>query len=227
MFFRGLLLSSAAIVFAVGVGGACGCSSNNAAPTMVGDCAALARLDLRGLADAPTTIDSATLESGADAGAASPLCRVMGHVAPQVKFDLRLPPPPAWNQKFLMGGCGGYCGSVDPYPQNIVDMGAVTAGLQRNYAVVTTDTGHCGSSYDASWALNDSQAVTDYAYRGVHVVALASSAIISAFYGSSSSHAYFDGCSNGGRQGLIEAQRYPQTSMASSLAIRGSTSPAS
>jgi feruloyl esterase len=128
-------------------------------------------------------------------------CRVQGYVAPQVNFELRMPLPAQWNGRFLMQGCGGLCGSVQPATCEDV--------LARNYAVVTTDMGHSGPAWQALWAYNNLPAEIDFAYRATHVVAVASKAIVNAYYGRGAGRAYFRGCSTGGRQGLVEAQRFP------------------
>jgi feruloyl esterase len=80
--------------------------------------------------------------------------------------------------------------------------------LSRNFAVAATDTGHPGP--DAAWALGHPQKVLDYGYRGIHETAVKAKAIIQAFYGNGPQLSYFSSCSNGGRQALMEAQRYPE-----------------
>ena len=128
-------------------------------------------------------------------------CRVDGHVAtPGNTVNFRLGLPAAWNGKFLFEGVGGFGGTI----------GSLNAGLEKGYASASTDTGHQGSVIDASWALNNPAKRIDYAYRGTHVTAVAAKALSQAYYGTAPRHAYFDGCSNGGRQALMEAQRYPE-----------------
>ena len=82
---------------------------------------------------------------------------------------------------------------------------AVAAG----YAVSSTNTGHEAGGTDGDWAMGHFEKIVDYGYRAVHETALQSKAISKAFYGGSAKHSYFNGCSNGGRQALMEAQRYP------------------
>src|SRR5262249_56067824 len=82
-------------------------------------------------------------------------------------------------------------------------------GLGRGYASASTDTGHQAAGTDASWAFNNPAKKVDYAYRGTHVTTVAAQRLTRAFYGHAAQHAYFSGCSNGGRQALIEVQRYP------------------
>jgi feruloyl esterase len=128
-------------------------------------------------------------------------CRVDGHVAtPGNTVTFRLGLPGAWNGKFFFEGVGGFGGTVGP----------LNAGLEKGYASASTDTGHQGGVTDASWALDNPAKRIDYAYRGTHVTAVATQALSRAYYGREVRHAYFDGCSNGGRQALLEAQRYPE-----------------
>jgi len=100
-----------------------------------------------------------------------------------------------------MQGCGGLCGEV---PSASCD-----DALARDYAVVATDMGHQAPPYQALWAYNNRSAEIDFAYRATHVVALAAKSIIERFYGRAPRHSYFRGCSTGGRQGFVEAQRFP------------------
>jgi feruloyl esterase len=145
-----------------------------------------------------------TITAAAIVPAASPTpeyCRVDGHVAtPGNTVNFRLGLPASWNGKFVFEGVGGFGGSI----------GQLTQGLDKGYASASTDTGHQGAATDASWALNNPSKRVDYAYRGTHVTAVAARALSQAYYGSAPRRAYFNGCSNGGRQALIEAQRYPE-----------------
>lgn len=114
--------------------------------------------------------------------------------------------PDEWNGRLLMQGGGGLNGRVSP------PVGATAAGdtpaLARGFAVVTTDTGHSGAGFDASF-MRDQQAALDFAYVAVGRVALAAKAVIARFYGRPASRAYFSGCSTGGREGMLMTQRYP------------------
>jgi len=125
-------------------------------------------------------------------------CRVAGVIGTEIKFSLLL--PDAWNRKFLMGGGGGFVGSVQNQAQFVVNAGYATAG---------TDTGHQGGTTDASWALNNLERQLNFGYLAVHRTAEAAKAILRSYYGAPETRAYFSGCSNGGRQALMEAQRYP------------------
>ena len=137
------------------------------------------------------------------AGEAGPAhCKVGGVADGTIRFELLL--PEEWNGKFLMGGGGGFVGSVVNQALRIVP-----GLLERGYATVGTDTGHTGSSVDASWALDNPDAEENFAHRAVHRTAVIAEAIIADFYGEPSAYSYFLGCSRGGGQALIEAQRYP------------------
>jgi feruloyl esterase len=128
-------------------------------------------------------------------------CFVTGNVAtPGNVVDFQLALPDNWNKKFLFQGVGGFAGS----------MARLDNGIERGYAAATTDTGHHGASgTDGKWALNNRPKEIDYGYRGTHVTAVATQQLTRAYYGSKPSYRYFNGCSNGGRQALMEAQRYP------------------
>ena len=81
--------------------------------------------------------------------------------------------------------------------------------LRRGYACIVSDSGHQSGARDAKWAYNNILAQIDLGYRGAHVTALAGKAVAEYFYGEPPRKSYFTGCSNGGRQGLMEAQRFP------------------
>jgi feruloyl esterase len=125
-------------------------------------------------------------------------CQVTGYVAPNVGFEMRLPAT-SWNGKMLEVGCGGDCGYIAA--------GACRGPLERGYACIATDTGHRGQG--GVWASNDLEALIDFAYRAIHVVAIAGREVVKRYYDTPPKHSYFFGCSTGGRQGLIEAQRFP------------------
>jgi Tannase and feruloyl esterase len=125
-------------------------------------------------------------------------CKVTGVIGTEIRFALLL--PENWNRKFVMGGGGGYVGSIDNQAQRVVNDGYATAG---------TDTGHQGGVTDASWALNNPERLLNFGYLAVHRTAEVAKAIVRSYYGATEARSYFSGCSNGGRQALMEAQRYP------------------
>ena len=158
-----------------------------------GDCT-VERLQQR--SPAGTTLTGAAMvEAAANVPA---YCRVDGHAASQgntVNFRLGL--PMQWNGKFYFQGVGGLGGTI----------GSLNGGLARGYASASTDTGHAAA--DPDW-MKDRAKEIDYGHRGTHVATVAAKALASAAYGRPLEQAYFNGCSNGGRQALMEVQRYPE-----------------
>ena len=120
-----------------------------------------------------------------------------------IGFALAL--PARWNGRFLFQGGGGLNGSVAP---PLGRTGRGDAALHRGFAVVTTDTGHRGEVFDASF-MAEQQASLDFAYQAVGRVAVLAKQILAQYYGKPAAHAYFMGCSTGGREGMLMAQRYP------------------
>jgi len=126
------------------------------------------------------------------------LCRVQGTIGPgQIKFEVWLPVE-GWNGKFQGLGNHGFAGNIE-----YTDMGPE---LLKGYAVAGTDTGHQGSA--TAWMQNEQQ-IVDYGSRGIHEMTVKGKAITRAFYGKAPKFSYFNGCSTGGKEGLMEAQRYP------------------
>src|ERR1039458_5256057 len=134
-------------------------------------------------------------------------CRVAGSIRPTVDSNIQFEvwmPSSGWNGKFAGADNGGFGGTI-----NYAKMGDA---LSHNYAAASTDTGHTAGplgALDASWALGHPEKVIDYGYRAIHETALTGQGVVAAFYGRAADHSYFSGCSNGGRQALMEAQRYP------------------
>jgi feruloyl esterase len=131
-------------------------------------------------------------------------CRVALTLKPSADSDIKaevwLPAAADWNGKLLLAGGGGYVGSI-----SYRDM---VAALREGYATASTDTGHEGGS--GSFALGHPEKVVDFAYRAVHETTVKSKALVTAYYGRGARFSYWQGCSTGGRQGLMEAQRYPE-----------------
>ena len=162
---------------------------------------------LSGLSLPNTTVDSATPV------AASP--PTPGYCA--VELTVNNPPsndavrvgvflPDDWNGRFQAIGGGGFVGGNPDAPN--------TAALQAGYATAGTDTGHAGSGGNGAFALNpdntlNQQLIDDFSFLGIHEMTVTSKAVIAAYYGGGPQYSYFNGCSTGGRQGLMEAQRYP------------------
>ena len=132
-------------------------------------------------------------------------CRVQGVIQPSpdshIEFEVWLPLA-GWNRKYEGAGNGGFAGSIN--------YAALAGAVASGYAGSSTDTGHEGAATDATWALAHPEKRLDFGYRAIHETAEKSKAVIRAFYGVDPQHSYFSGCSNGGRQALVEAQRYPE-----------------
>jgi feruloyl esterase len=126
------------------------------------------------------------------------MCRVAGTVAPQIRFEVWMPEAGSWNGRFQAVGGGGLAGIIS-YP-------AMGQAIRAGFATASTDTGHV--STDTTWMRNRQQMI-DYGYRAIHEMTVKSKAIIEAHYGSAPMYSYFNGCSTGGRQGLMTAQRFP------------------
>jgi feruloyl esterase len=125
-------------------------------------------------------------------------CRVVGRINPAVNFEVWMPAS-GWNGKFQAVGGGGFAG--------VISYGAMATALRGGYATASTDTGH--STPGASWALGHPELVIDFGYRAIHETTVKAKAIVAAYYGNGPRLSYFVGCSTGGRQGLMEAQRFP------------------
>lgn len=110
-------------------------------------------------------------------------------------------PVASWNRRYLGAGNGSYAGSLNYY--------RLGESLHSGYATSSTDTGHEAAPTDTAWAVNHPEKQADFDYRAVHETARTAKALIQAFYNSAPAHSYFSSCSNGGRQGLMEAERYP------------------
>ena len=129
-------------------------------------------------------------------------CRVVARTEPQVNFEVWLPAA-GWNGKFQGVGNGGMAGTIS--------YGAMLSALQRGYATASTDTGHAAGdvAFDASWALGRPDLVEDFGHRSLHLTTVHGKSLTSQLYGEPPQYAYYVGCSKGGQQGLMEAQRYP------------------
>ncbi len=132
-------------------------------------------------------------------------CRVTAQIKPTPDSDIRMEvwlPQSGWNRRFVTAGNGGFAGSIDTI--------ALARAIAQGFATASTDTGHQASEApDARWALGHPEKIVDFGWRAVHEMTLKAKDIIRAFYGVAPEHAYFSSCSNGGRQALMEAQRFP------------------
>src|SRR4029077_20690009 len=131
-------------------------------------------------------------------------CRVTADDKPTPDSDIKIEvwmPASGWNGKFRGQGNGGFAGEMD--------YRALALAILQRYASAATDTGHAAGGTDATWALGYPEKIIDYAHRAIHEMTSLSKATVKAFYGDAPKHSYFASCSNGGRQALMEAQRYP------------------
>ncbi|TPW34023.1 tannase/feruloyl esterase family alpha/beta hydrolase [Oecophyllibacter saccharovorans] len=135
----------------------------------------------------------------------NPFCKVTATLAPSSGVQVVLPLK-HWTQRLLQLGCDGFCGSINLSVPNATGCMPATNG---ELALAATDMGHRAGLLDTSWA-RDPQKRLDFAYRAQHLTALFSRALVNAFYGVAPHYAYFIGCSEGGREALMEAQRYPK-----------------
>jgi tannase/feruloyl esterase len=158
-------------------------------------CESLAKVDLKNVA--------ITLAEPVAAGKVPAYCRVAATLTPssdsQIKIEVWLPAQ-NWNGKLRANGNGGWTGSISS--------ATLAGGVERGYASAMTDTGHAGGS--GGFALGHPEKLIDFGYRSTHEMTVAAKAIVRAYYGQAPKLSYFTGCSAGGRQALMEAQRFPE-----------------
>jgi Tannase and feruloyl esterase len=132
-------------------------------------------------------------------------CRVAGFTTPtsdsHIAFEVWVPES-GWNLKYIQEGRGGFCGSITH--------GNMAEPLRRGYAVAATDDGHEAGGTDASWAVRHPQKVIDFGYRALKETTDVAKDVIMAFKANSARRSYFMDCSDGGREALMEAHRYPR-----------------
>ena len=137
-------------------------------------------------------------------GVLPPFCRAVVLATPTADSAIPIEvwmPARGWNGRFLGQGNGGFAG--------VIYYEALAGAVLHGYASSATDTGHAGSMADATWALGHPEKVIDFGYRAIHEMTLKSKAIIRAYYAPPLKHSYFAACSDGGREALMEAQRFP------------------
>lgn len=168
-------------------------------------CEALVRADFSLVEDAPAKILTAKTIAGA--GDLPSYCEVIGYTWRDVQFRVRLPLT-GWNGKLVVFGTGGQAGEFSPDdPRSPVSSSG--SALRQGFATATHNGGHVSSPTDAQWAYQSESALLDYGFRAPHVAGLIASAVVRQSYGRSARRVYFSGCSNGGREALQMAQRYP------------------
>jgi feruloyl esterase len=173
---------------------------------------------IQALAPSNTLITAAAPAFANTTSGSTPYCRISAQITTSkpkndfIHFEVDLPDSSFWNNRFQFHGNGGWGGELS----SIVSASKYQSDLQSGYAMAATDMGHSAVTgpdglelANASWALNNLPAVKDFAYRAVHKATVSAKTIISAYYANPSYHSYFFGCSTGGREGLVEAQKYP------------------
>ncbi|MEQ9463830.1 MAG: tannase/feruloyl esterase family alpha/beta hydrolase [Haliea sp.] len=136
-------------------------------------------------------------------------CQLRGRAAGKVGFEMRLPLHSDWNGKFLLAGCGGFCGQLLPDKPGYSN--SINEALKNGYAAMAHDSGHrAASTADTDWARSgDDRALALWAEKVLPTLVAVADEIIDAYYQRTPNRRYFSGCSNGGRLGLVAAQRYP------------------
>jgi len=162
-------------------------------------CEALSKFHTADLAEIAAVATPATGETPG-------FCRITGVLSPEIAFEVAL--PAKWNGRFYMIGNGGFAGDALDNPGRVAQR---NEALKLGFAFAQTNTGHdARKEAGASFVMSNPKKAIDYAYRAVHLTAETAKKITAAYYGKQIAHAYWDSCSNGGRQGLIEAQRFPE-----------------
>jgi feruloyl esterase len=129
-------------------------------------------------------------------------CRVAAILKPSADSEIKMEawlPTENWNGKFQMVGNGGWAGNIS-FPQ-------MAAALREGYATASTDTGHEGGN--GMFALGHPEKIVDFGWRAVHETVVKSKALVAAFYGGNPKYSYWNGCSTGGRQALVEVTKFP------------------
>ena len=182
-----------------------------AAPSFAATCESLTTLKLPDttITSAQPVAAGAFIPPGSTAPPASAknlpaFCRVMATLKPAPDSDIKIEiwlPLTGWNGKYRGQGNGGFAGTIT-YP-------GMAVAIAEGYATASTDTGHAATAADSSWALGHPDKIVDFGWRAIHEMTVKAKAVIQAFYGEQPKQSYFSACSNGGRQGLMEAQRFP------------------
>ena len=159
-------------------------------------------MELTGFHWSGFTIDLAEAREKANTQPAH--CFIQGTIDTEIHFELLLPEPDDWNGRFVMGGGGGYVGSIQNAALNM----APTL-LADGFATVGTDTGHQDGGTSAAWALDREDREINFGHRAIHMTAKTAKTIIRLYYGRDIDYSYFMGCSRGGGQAMVESQRYP------------------
>jgi feruloyl esterase len=185
-----------------------------AAPALASPCESLTGVKLAGasIQSAQTVAAGAFVPPAAEPPGPAPVnyktlpafCRVQGVLQPSgdshIEFEVWLPAS-GWNGRYEGLGNGGFAGAID--------YSGLATAVAQGYAASDSDTGHKGSAINARWALGHPEKVADFGYRAVHETAEKAKTLVTAFYGNQARRSYFSSCSDGGREALMEAQRFP------------------
>lgn len=201
-FGKRLLAPLVVLLASLFASGTPGCAQQLTVVRPVIDCAALANQSLREAVGVDVTLQATTVAT--DKG---PFCHVTGLIAPAIHLEIDLPIE-HWTQRLLQAGCGGLCGMINA---SIGNAGGCQPALNGEFVVAATDMGHqaqMGAPGEGNFA-GDPQKRIDFAYRANHLTVLAAKALIRTYFGQPQRFAYFSGCSDGGREAMVEAERFP------------------
>ena len=175
--------------------------------TPVTSCASLAHMNFTGV---PGKVTSAAVVTDPPPAPQVPFCDVKGVFAPQTQFEMKLPVA-TWHGQYVQEGCEALCGTLQQLSSDIPDAGITCPAADNGeLALATDDEGHTSSSLtDGSWAKNSPALRVVFGLTSEHSLAQMARAVITAYYGRPASFRYYDGCSTGGREALMLAQRYP------------------
>jgi len=206
----GVLLGAGGSASAGTVGASAGDRGPAAGPIMpVTFCASLTQINFTRVPDAPGKVTSAAVVTDTLGTKTVAFCDVKGVFAPQTQFEIKLPVA-TWHGQYVQEGCEALCGSLQQlsdYPDGGLTCPAVGNG---ELALATDDEGHTSSSLtDGSWAKDRLALRVVFGLTSEHSLAQMARAVITAYYGRPASFRYYDGCSTGGREALMLAQRYP------------------
>jgi Tannase and feruloyl esterase len=221
--FEGEDLVMRKMIFAVVGAGLMSCGVyGQGAPSATQTCEGLAQLELPGA----KVVSAQTVAAGAFTPpqnmspwivgdpsyykALPAFCRVVVEAKPSadssIKIEVWMPvngmKEGGWNGRLKGQGNGGFAGEIGYH--------GLGSAMQQGYVAVSTDTGHSGEGTEASWAVGHPEKVADFGYRGIHEMTRVAKGVVKTYYGKDARHSYFSGCSNGGRQALMEAQRFPE-----------------
>jgi pimeloyl-ACP methyl ester carboxylesterase len=204
-----LLLASVLMTRTSPTGAAADAGAAGAIPPVI-ECSSLTGVDFSTVPDAPSVVTSAAEVTDAVAGAPHSFCDVKGYISPQTQFEIKLPTTD-WHGQYLQEGCrgGGLCGRAEATDEP--DDGRTCVPITNGQiALASDDGGHTGlNAFDGVWGKDDPQLRAVFGLTSQHSLAQLAKAVITHYYGRGPARTYFDGCSTGGQEGLMLAQRYP------------------